>query len=226
MFLRPHFILIVIVTLTSDIVTHAQKRYFNLPPENIDHVLVIQPVSTIYIMGKRTVYDPVTSSFTMENIANGFRTFFPTRIHTVQPDLDTITLQRIYHTAKETDLVLKTKRKKILASGYATIFDSLMNIYHCNYLLVLDHDGYTRTRKQFTKEVALSGTFAFLSGGVFGSPISSKVSSMTCRIYSRSARGVVFHSFSAKLDQDPVEAETTDRQIRQMFEEYFIPKKR
>lgn len=216
-----------LIGIASPRLGYSQDKVFTLPAEALDTVLVIKPESFILYTEKgKYTHDPETSMFTTANVLKAFDIYFPKRIHVVTLDLDTAMRRKVNRALNQISSKIEYTRKGFKTNGYDPILDSLMRAHRCPYLLTLSHSGVTRTRKTHSNEVATSVALRVLSGGMFGSTVSSKSSSMSCKIFSQKEKGLVFYSASSKIDQDPAEAETTDRQFRQLIEGYLIPKKK
>jgi hypothetical protein len=127
--------------------------------------------------------------------------------------------------AEFNNLVILTKQKKSLSKIKITpIIDSLLDANNKRFGLITVATGFTRVKKNYSKQVAKGTAVGLLTLGMYvQSPVKS-ASSLYVLIADARENNIAFYSQSELKEKEPLSEKNINKQFLTVFKGYFLPR--
>lgn len=193
--------------------------------ETIEKLTLIKPATAISLIskgdGNKTHYNDSLSAVANENVTMGIirqlSDYFP---------VDKISLDSLSRQVVENEIYQMARmiqyQKKINNIPFPPYIDSIMKSNNIDYALCVLHIGFSREKGNYGSQVAKGALTGLLTLGMYYTTPVKAVSELTICILDRKNMNIAFHNKSTLQDKEPIDEETTDKQIKAIFDEYFI----
>jgi len=193
--------------------------------KQIDTILYIKPLTSISVInkGNKPEFDGQMSNLCESHLTNKIIEYFPHSIGLKMVDFDSITQGDVdFHFLNILNAV--EQQQSIVNLPIPTFLDSLLKKNNVNYALYVYQSGFTRSKNNYAGQIAKGVLIGVLTlGTVYTVPVKAN-SLLICCIIDGKNKNIAFYRKDLKQDLDPVNPNTTNSQVEDIFERYLYSK--
>lgn len=195
----------------------------DVSPQSISELVLMFPGSNINLIEKNneTVYNEKLSNIATQNVINGIYETFRNKAIVKEAKIEDydymdIIYKDVYEMLTSIELQRKKQNRQLPPSLHTYLQHN-----DIDYALIVFHDGFTRSSKNYRNQILLSILFSALTGGNYTmSPVKSN-SMLRCCIADRINSNLAFYNYDFNVGVNPVDKRDTDKQLFRIFKKYL-----
>ena len=221
----PAFVVLSVVLLTS--CAPKQLMTSDRKIESIKKTTLFKPATAISLIskgeGNKDHYSDSLSRIANENVIQGIKRQLSSYFLIDGIALDSLTQEIVDNEVYQMTKMIQYQ-KKITNIPFPPTIDSIMQSNSIDFALCVLHVGFSREKGNYGSQVAKGALTGLLTLGMYYTTPVKSVSDLTICILDRNNKTIAFHNKSVLQEKEPIEKEITDKQIKALFDEYYIKK--
>jgi hypothetical protein len=193
--------------------------------ETIEEVTLFKPATAISLIskgeGNKAHFSDSLSTVANENVIMGIDRYLSNYFLINGIQLDSLLQEEVNNEIFQMSRMIQYQ-KKIVSIPFPPTIDSIMKTNNIDYALCVLHTGFSREKGNYGAQVAKGALTGLLTLGMYYTTPIKAVSDLTICILDRNNHNIAFHNKNTLQEKEPIEEENTNKQIKAIFDEYFI----